>query len=203
MKKLIPLIVSILLAGCQSNLVKPALEEIPLTPIANSSEYLSEKKLTPKEISRRLGFIDYKEDNQVHGCREFFQSPAMTMRLGTGDCEDTATLGAGLAESIGYAPQRLIFKGRLLENDEPVKHCLTYLEEQTPTGMEYGVIGRNTHVLNQKSIEDALAGMTNKDKLIIDKFWVEDLREIYDKNGINWRITDENLFPYEGSNKPQ
>ncbi len=46
--------------------------------------------------------IEYRSDSETHGAREYWQLPAETLYLMTGDCEDIAILTASLLEALGF-----------------------------------------------------------------------------------------------------
>lgn len=45
--------------------------------------------------------ISYVSDSEAHGWGDYWQTPYETLRLGTGDCEDTAVLFASICGALG------------------------------------------------------------------------------------------------------
>ena len=58
--------------------------------------------------------IRYESDDDIHGTDDYYQFPAETLYLGTGDCEDMAMLETSILKAMGYDAVPLISK----------KHCL-------------------------------------------------------------------------------
>jgi len=50
--------------------------------------------------------ISYRSDQEVHGERDYWQLPAETLKLGTGDCEDFAILLCSLLRAYGVPSDR-------------------------------------------------------------------------------------------------
>jgi hypothetical protein len=54
--------------------------------------------------------LEYKHDIDVHGKRDYWQSPLETYTLGSGDCEDFTILLMHLANRLGYNSYLIITK---------------------------------------------------------------------------------------------
>lgn len=66
------------------------------------------KSPSVKKLSELVNFnVKYKSDLEVHGKRDYWQLPAETIKLGSGDCEDQAFLLASLARVAGYTEEEV------------------------------------------------------------------------------------------------
>ena len=64
-----------------------------------------------------------------------WNSAEKTIRLGSGDCEDIATVGSYFAEFLDYPPKVLILSENFLEG-----HAITLLEKKDSEKIRYGAI---------------------------------------------------------------
>lgn len=198
MKKLLPLILTAALAGCQSaNLPPLTFSELSnLDPTINSKKYNVRRPINEKSIAGYFKTLKFISDKKSHGY-EFFQSPKKTTKLQRGDCDDFAPFGAFFVEKyLGLPPQRLAIRG-IVPGKKQQGHYATFLQKQTPEGMMYGAIDRgfwtDYHLKIEKVVEKVARNISMSPT---NDFWVENLNEIYDKKGIDWRTTDKNLWDY-------
>jgi hypothetical protein len=63
---------------------------------------------TLDEAWKYVASLEYKSDMEVHGKRDYWQSPLETYTLGTGDCEDFAILFMHLANRLGYDSELIV-----------------------------------------------------------------------------------------------
>ncbi|MFC1919866.1 transglutaminase family protein [Chloroflexota bacterium] len=78
------------------------------------------------------GHISYKSDSEVHGVSDYWQLPAETLKLGTGDCEDIAILLCTLLRACGIPSDQVYVAAGCTEDRSS---CHAYLVECYYTGI--------------------------------------------------------------------
>lgn len=79
----------------------PAVQKIAFA-IRDSVDYSDPRDLASEVLKWVQINITYCSDQAAHGVREYWQLPCETLRLGTGDCEDTSILLVSLWTALGF-----------------------------------------------------------------------------------------------------
>ena len=188
---LVSLLAGIVLIGCsnQKNFSQKTNNFEDQTQVKEKQEKIYPIKM-PKTLKGTQSYL-YKKIKYTPEKGDYWNSAEKTIRLGHGDCEDIAILGAYFAEKLGYNPKILI----LIENMS-YSHVITLLKEKTRlAGIKYGAIEKS----------DLFYPVYNSvDELIYDVNKIDHRNySIYSICNLNkftkdWRTSDKNLRNYKG-----
>jgi predicted transglutaminase-like cysteine proteinase len=112
------------------------------------TDFRSYNLKSPKEISAWLTtHIIYKTDQKVHDVEDYWQSPAETIILESGDCEDFAFLAQAFLDATGISSQVVMIANK----DNRKGHALCVFSRSEG----YDCFdGPSLYVMNKESIEE-------------------------------------------------
>jgi len=116
---------------------------------------------------------------------ETWNSPKNTRKLGFGDCDDIALVGADFAEKLGYRPKILCLYGG------GEGHAVALLEK----GSLYGALEKSTVIPLCRNLDELVEKISDYhclyDRERFNSYRIIDLNVSYP----NWKKSDNNLWP--------
>lgn len=156
-----------LLAQSPANLVDPGDRHV--RAIADHILSLTEGRSDRDKATAALNFVQtaivYRLDSENYGCDEFWATPAETLYLHSGDCEDTSILLCSIYLAMGFRCALLDYPGHIavgvyLGDSDDYLYCETTTSYPTKTGTS-PIIGGEPAVYPADSGEGFLGFVTD------------------------------------------